>query len=374
MKINIAASHRFHLLDLAIELEKLGHDVRFYSFVPRNRAVRYGLKKKCSVSLFIPMIPFLALFKISKGSYWSIRILHCLLDWCVSILMRPCDVCIALGTVYDLSINKAKKKYGSVVILEWGSKHIEEQQRILNEIPEVKKQPKYFTDRTVRTYESADYIAIPSEHVERSFVERKIPVKKIFRNPYGVNISMFHPTKLDQKDTYDIITVGSWSYQKGSDILVEVCKEKKYRLMHVGSLVDVDFPSDNNFTHVDRVDQTLLVGYYAKAKIFVLPSRQDGLAMVQLQAIICGLPLVCSEHTGGRDLRSMLFDSRWIIEMREYNKAELDICIKCALDLANTQTGVRCYVNASSNLLSWDAYGKRYHDFILGLKTTEFGI
>lgn len=29
MRINIAASHRFHLLDLARELAALGHDVRF---------------------------------------------------------------------------------------------------------------------------------------------------------------------------------------------------------------------------------------------------------------------------------------------------------------------------------------------------------
>ena len=46
MKITIAASHRFHLLDLARELASLGHEVRFYSYVPTKRAMKFGLKKE----------------------------------------------------------------------------------------------------------------------------------------------------------------------------------------------------------------------------------------------------------------------------------------------------------------------------------------
>lgn len=46
MKINIASTHRFHLLDLARELEKQGHDVKFYSYVPQKRCIQFGLNKK----------------------------------------------------------------------------------------------------------------------------------------------------------------------------------------------------------------------------------------------------------------------------------------------------------------------------------------
>lgn len=53
MRINIAASHRFHLLDLARELEYQGHDVCFYSYVPTKRAMMYGLKKKILYHFFI---------------------------------------------------------------------------------------------------------------------------------------------------------------------------------------------------------------------------------------------------------------------------------------------------------------------------------
>lgn len=39
MKINILSPGRFHVLDLARELDKNGFDVKFYSFVPTKRAV-----------------------------------------------------------------------------------------------------------------------------------------------------------------------------------------------------------------------------------------------------------------------------------------------------------------------------------------------
>ena len=43
MKINIVSPGRFHVMDLARELDKQGFDVRFYSFVPDKRAVKFEL-------------------------------------------------------------------------------------------------------------------------------------------------------------------------------------------------------------------------------------------------------------------------------------------------------------------------------------------
>ena len=53
MIINIASfGGRTHMLDTARELEKFGHIVRFYSYVPTKRAMKFGLKKECSYSLY----------------------------------------------------------------------------------------------------------------------------------------------------------------------------------------------------------------------------------------------------------------------------------------------------------------------------------
>ncbi len=67
MIINIAASGRFHICDLARELEKQGHTVRFYSYVPTKRLQTFGLKKKCSYSLFLANAASISMYKIIKS-------------------------------------------------------------------------------------------------------------------------------------------------------------------------------------------------------------------------------------------------------------------------------------------------------------------
>jgi hypothetical protein len=32
-------------------------------------------------------------------------------------------------------------------------------------------------------------------------------------------LSQFYPTKLNRKDTFDVIMVGGWSYRKGCDLI-----------------------------------------------------------------------------------------------------------------------------------------------------------
>lgn len=362
MKINIAASHRFHLLDLARELSNLGHDVRFYSYVPTRRAIKFGLRRECCYSLLVLMFPFLAFIKITKGAYWSIKLSQLAMDYYLCKLMRPCDIYIALGTVYEKSFITAKQKFNAITILEWGSKHIEEQQRILNEIPGLKQQNKYFVQRSLSGYELVDYISIASDHVKQSFLAKGLPSTRLLQNPYGVDLSMFRSTELVKDQPYDLIMVGGWSYRKGCDLLISICLKGNFRLLHVGPIVDLEFPMNKNMTHIDAVDQHKLIDYYAKAKVFVLPSREEGLAMVQSQALVCGLPIVCSMHTGGRDLRNFLADKKWICEMQEYTTKELEKRVLEALDLASSQIGLRSYVNNDIDQLGWYSYGRRYNE------------
>lgn len=362
MRINIAASHRFHLLDLARELEKQGHEVRFYSYVPTKRAIKYGLKKENSFSLFYFMLPFLGIVKLSKSSAWSIKLLNYALDFHLSHFMKPCDIYIALGTVYKDSFIYAKKRFKAITILEWGSKHIEEQQRILSEIPGLLQQDGYFTKRSLNGYNIADYIAIASDHVKQSFIERGVPEKKIIQNPYGVDLSMFSPTQLVSSNAFDVIMVGGWSYRKGCDLLIEFFRKSELTFLHVGPIVDLTFPAEHNMKHIDSVDQKKLIEYYRQSKVFVLASREEGLAMVQSQAVACGLPLVCSKDSGGRDLRNFMEDKKWVIEMEDFSTTALNNSLNEALLLSVKQMGVRDYANDIIGSLTWEAYGKRYDD------------
>lgn len=362
MKINIASTHRFHLLDLARELSKQGHDVVFYSYVPKKRCMSFGLPAKCCHSFTWLVIPFIILKRVFPHSqminkYWDLA-----MDYYMSLFMRPCDIYIALGTVYLKSLKAAKNKYGAKTILEWGSKYIDEQQRILKEIG-APLNKEYFNDRSRKGYKVADYIAISSNHVKDSFEKYSFPAEKLFMNHYGVDLSMFYPTQLTEP-CYDIIMVGGWSLRKGCDLIIDLCKTYKYSFLHVGSIVDLPFPNLENMHHIDSVNQKELVKFYAQAIVFLLPSREEGLAMVQAQAVSCGLPLVCSKDSGGRDLKKYVNDSAFIIEMKDNSITSLHDSIELALLLASKQNGVRNYAGDISANLSWEAYGRRYSNFL----------
>ena len=54
---------------------------------------------------------------------------------------------------------------------------------------------------------------------------------------------MFKPT-LKKNKPYDVIMVGGWSYRKGCDLIIEAMKQMKLKFLHVGSIVDIPFPTN----------------------------------------------------------------------------------------------------------------------------------
>jgi glycosyltransferase involved in cell wall biosynthesis len=50
------------------------------------------------------------------------------------------------------------------------------------------------------------------------------------------------------------------------------------------------------------VPQSQLLDLYGQADVFVMASVEEGLAMVIPQALACGLPVICTTHSGGDDL------------------------------------------------------------------------
>lgn len=182
-KINILSPGRFHVLDLARELDKNGFDVKFYSFVPTKRAMRFGLPKHCSASIFVLMLPFLALCRIFNRSQQIKRLRINVQDYITAWIMRKSDVVIAMSGDFVYAPRRAKKK-GALVIYERGSKHILEQKRVMESIPSnkgVKPIPDVNVKRELESYVIADYIAIASKHVYESFMIHNYPKEKIVR-------------------------------------------------------------------------------------------------------------------------------------------------------------------------------------------------
>ena len=145
------------------------------------------------------------------------------------------------------------------------------------------------------------------------------------------------------------------------------CKKYNYSLLHIGAISDVEFPNEINFKHHNTVPESELVNYYSKAKVFVLLSKDEGLALVQPQAVACGLPLVITKHTGGDDLLQYIDNKNYIKVVDNFNDIdEIGINIQNALDIANSQIGTRKYCNIE-NKLSWKAYGERLNKILFSI-------
>jgi glycosyltransferase involved in cell wall biosynthesis len=365
MRIAIVTTGRFHVLDLARELAALGHEVRFYSYVPQKRAGQFGLPRECHRGLLPYILPLIAAQRKGPGAWRNYldTLLQRAVDGLVARFLEPCDVFIGMSGLCVRSAQAAREKYGAKIFLERGSRHILSQKEILEAIPGMAKPAvsAFHLRRELWGYDFADVVSIPARHVERSFLDRGFPAKKLFRNPYGVDLTMFPPTPKPQNRVPTLVFAGTWSLQKGCDVLAKVVEGQPWRLIHVGSVGDAPLPKTANFESQGVVPQSKLAGVYGQADVFVQPSRQEGLSLVQAQALACGLPLVCTDRTGGEDLAEFLEDPFWVTVVKSDDVAALRAGIERALARADTQTGVRDVMGTSRARLSWRAYGERYH-------------
>lgn len=371
LKIAIASTGRFHVLDLARELAKLGHEVAFWSLVTKRRAERFGLPAAAHRGLFPQLFPLVALQRYSgtRLREWANSLLLAAVDRTIARRLEPCDVFIGMSGLCVVSARAARERFGAKIFIERGSRHILSQKAILDELRRRGMRadvvPDYAVERELKGYALADRVVIPSLHAEQSFIKEGYPAEKLFRNPYGVALSMFPPTAVPQALPPTLLYVGNWSYQKGVDLLESAWRRLEgVNLLHVGAVGDAPLPKASGFTHVDPVPQWRLRDYYAMAHLFVQASRQEGLSLVLAQSLASGLPIVCTDRTGGEDLKPLLPDSSWVKVVASDDVIALAEGIREMLPRALSLRGERNLLGTSREMLSWAAYGQRYEEEI----------
>ena len=215
-------------------------------------------------------------------------------------------------------------------------------------------------------YDIADKVVIPSSHARESFLEYGFPEDRLFVNPYGVDTSVFVPGNKGSTEAPVAIFVGTWCQRKGADLVISATRLiDGLMLLHVGTIGDVMFPNDPEFVHCDHVDQMDLPQFYRRASIFVLPSREEGLSLVLSQALGCGLPVVCTERTGGPDLATMIDCPEAIVVVQTDNVEALADGMRKALARVRNFAGRDLLGVRGRQSLTWAAYGKRYETELL---------
>lgn len=365
LRVGIAASGRFHLLDLARELEGLGADVKFYSYVSQRRALSFGLSRNSHVALLPFLFPLVAVERLLPR--FLPNLVERLMCWCLDILvifrMRRCDVFICMSGIYVLAARFAKWRFGAKVHLHRSSQHILRQREILEKVASAGQISDFMVRRELEGYDIADRIIVPSIHVAQSFDRWPDISRKLFLNSLGVDLQRF-PLKAEEQAAREptIIVVGQWSYRKGVDNLASAIGSiPNVRLIHVGALMDAPFPADPRFVHYDSVPQQQLPHFYAMADILALPSREDGFGVVLSQALASGLQVVCTDRTGGPDLVKLSGLARLVRIVPADDIVALREAILTAMQSLKWTPRISSEERQS---LSWRGYAERDYQFM----------
>ena len=156
--------------------------------------------------------------------------------------------------------------------------------------------------------ELADLVLAPSSFVEQT-IRAFHPYKAISLAPYGVDLEFWTPCARNEgSEMLRFIYAGQISLRKGIPVLLQAWERAELRSAEL-QLVGSWNLSESRRTalprgvnHVSVLSSEALREHYRRADVFVLPSFFEGLALVLLEALACGLPAIATPATGGSDV------------------------------------------------------------------------
>ncbi len=228
--------------------------------------------------------------------------------------LPECDVVVGLSAS-GLRTGREAQRRGAKYVCDRGSTHIRFQQEVLNEeYGRWKCEWRGIDPRVVNKqeteYAAADLITVPSRFTYESFIAQGVPASKMAKVAYGANMARFSPRGAPDAAKFVVLFVGQISLRKGIPYLLQAFSRFQHpqkELWIVGSKMDgiEKVLRRMPLEHVvfkGTLANSELAALYSQAHVFVLPSIEEGLAMVQGEALACGCPVIASENTGAADL------------------------------------------------------------------------
>jgi starch synthase len=165
--------------------------------------------------------------------------------------------------------------------------------------------------RRLEEYRLADAILCPSSFVKKSFEQEGFASERIVVVPYGIAL---HPA-LEPPDRdaniFRVLYVGQISPRKGLRYLFEAFERLRHPrkelwivgpASHPTGIEGLTPPAQTRFLGVLKGDE--LARSYRNASVFVLPTVEEGLALVLGEALSFGVPVIATDQSGGADLFS----------------------------------------------------------------------
>ena len=229
-------------------------------------------------------------------------------------VIAPCDAFIAISGAGLLTGRKVQAN-GGIFICDRGSTHQRYQENVIAEehrrwkLPQPLSKP-HITIREEEIYATANAITVPSTVARQSFLQMGIAPEKVHVVPYGVRLDQFTRTEAPPQDSFQVLFAGQVSLRKGVPYLLQAFARLQHpnkRLTIAGAIQDdirallSTLPAEN-VVFTGSLPQTQLAKKMSSSHLLVLPSIEEGLALVQGQAMACGCPVLATTATGAEDL------------------------------------------------------------------------
>ena len=322
LKIVIVVQGRFHTFDLARELIRAGVQVILLTNYPKYVAERFGIPKENVINCVSHGV-MSRLIERTGGWRWKSvfePFLHSWFSkWAARILRRvDTDAIHVFSGVGEELMSGIPGR--PLKLLARASAHIRTQARLLEEETARCGQPidhpsPWRLSREEREYKMSDLIIVNSSFARESFEAEGVPPEKIRTLLLGAQLERFRASEDDIErrcarilagEPLRVLTVGSFSFQKGALDLLEIAKRVNGRMKFrmVGDVASdmLRLKKAGPVEFIGRQPQFSLPSIYRDADLFLFPTIEDGYPVVLSQAQAAGLPVLATPNCSAPDI------------------------------------------------------------------------
>lgn len=149
-------------------------------------------------------------------------------------------------------------------------------------------------------YPMADVIIVPTVAIKRDLKNNFGIINKIIVIP---NWTLIKKNEFYQKKKWGIIYVGRLEKEKGVELLIKITNQLKQKILVIGEgRLEKQLKKNKRLVILKTLEHKKIESYIEQSKLLVLPSLNEGMPNVVLEAGIIGVPTVARNFLGASEI------------------------------------------------------------------------